>query len=144
MVKSWLGYLCAGFFGLGIPVFTIQLFPGSTYLALTPEGFTICNLFRKTTIPWNIIDNFFVVSMNPVGVSVQHMVGFNFVESYDRSRLGRSVAKAVAQCEGALPDTYGKKPQELADFLNSCIERFRQRCGEQSFVTDTDDGTAKG
>ena len=48
---EWIGYLIAGFFGLGVVVFIIQLIPGSAYLHLDPEGFTFCSLCRRTTLP---------------------------------------------------------------------------------------------
>jgi hypothetical protein len=114
------------------------------YLTLTPEGFTMCNLFRKTTIPWDVVDEFFVVTMKQHGLTVRHLVGFNYVASYDRSRIGRSIAKAMTPCEAALPDTYGKKPQELANILNSCIQIVRERGDEPGNATDCVQSPASG
>ena len=125
---EWIGFLCAAFFALGIPIGVIQLLPGSTYLTLTTEGLTFCNLFRETKIPWNVIDHFFVVELRTNGTKTYSMVALNFVESYDGSGLGRDISKSLAQCDGALPDTYGKKPQELADLLNECLEKTRGEC----------------
>lgn len=125
--QGWIGYLCAGFFGLGIPAAIVRILPGSTYLELTNEGFEFCNMFRKTSLSWEVIDEFFIVTLKQTGVSVHKMVGFNFVDSYDRMRIGRGVSKALSQCEGALPDTYGLKPEELADLLNSKLDEFRQK-----------------
>ena len=118
---EWVGYLCAGFFGLGILVFGIQLLPGSAYLHLHNEGFTFCSLFRKTCIPWSAIDEFFVVQLSQPAVKIQRMVGFNFAPSYDKSKLGRTISRGIAACEGALPDTYGWKPEELAAYMNECL-----------------------
>ena len=124
--QGWIFYLGAGFFGLGIPVAVIKLIPGSTYLELKEEGFEFCNFFGKTSLNWDDIDEFFIVSLKQTGVSVHDMIGFNFVASYDRSGIGRGVAKALSQCEGALPDTYGLKPEELVDLLNSKLREFRE------------------
>ena len=142
--ESWVGYLCAGFFAIGIPVFIIQLLPGSTYLTLTRDGFTMCSFFRKMTTPWSDVDCFFVVVLQQNGLKAHHMVGFDYVASYDRSRLGRGIAKAIAHCEGALPDTYGKKPEELADMLNACLQSVRTNQGEQRLAAGVEDGAAEG
>ena len=128
--KRWIGYLCAGFFALGIPISIAQLIPGSTYLQITDNGLSFANMFRITNIPWNVIDHFFVVSMKRTGVTVHKMVGFNFVSSYDHAKTSRRVSTAIAKCEGALPDTYGKTAEELVDMLNRCLLEFTQKGGE--------------
>jgi len=53
------------------------------------------------------------------------MVGFNFVPTYDRGRTARAVAKALGKCEGALPNTYGRKAEELARVLNAQLHAAR-------------------
>lgn len=128
--ESWIGYLCAAFFALGIPVAIVQLLPGSTYLRISPDELSFVNMFRVTRIPWDVIDHFFVVALKQTGMTVHKLLGFNFVPSYDRSRIGRRVSSAIAQCEGALSDTYGKKAEELSDMLNACLENFTHRRGE--------------
>lgn len=117
--KGWMGYLIAAFFGLGIPVAIVQLLPSSAYLQLNDESIAFCCLFRKTSIPWEVIDDFFVVTMRQSGLTIHEMVGFNYVQSYDRTRVGRALAKAISKCEGALPDTYGMRAAELAELLNA-------------------------
>lgn len=125
--QGWIGYLCAGFFALGIPVAVVELLPGSTYLQIADDGLTFANLFRVHTIPWNVVDEFFVVSLKQTGLPVHKMVAFNYVESYDRAQLGRRINAAIANCEGALPDTYGQKAEDLAEILNRCLAQFKQR-----------------
>lgn len=124
---EWFGYVCAGFFGLGIPVAVIQLLPGSAFLQIDSSGITYASLFRKTSIPWSVIDDFCVVAMRQTGVKVHEMVGFNFVPSHDRSRFGRGVSKAIAGCEGALPDTYGMQAVDLAAMLTSRLRAVREQ-----------------
>jgi hypothetical protein len=124
--KQWIGYLSAAFFGLGIPIALIQLVPAGAYLRLDQEGFTVCNLFRTERTRWSVVDRFFVVSLDHTGVTVRRMVGFNFVPSYDRARLGRRIAKALGNCEGGLPDTYGMKAEDLANLMNAWLARYRQ------------------
>jgi len=135
--EGWIGYLCAGFFALGIPIAIVQLIPGSTYLRITEDGFSFANMFRVTTIPWTVIDRFFVVALKQTGMTVRKMVAFDFVPSYDRARLGRRVSSVIAKCEGALPDTYGEKAEDLAEILNRCLSQFKERHGEQSDAADS-------
>jgi hypothetical protein len=123
---GWMGYLCAGLFGLGMVTAVIQLLPGSAYLRVAADGLSFASLYRVTTIRWSDIDQFFVVSIRNMGITVRKMVGFNYVESYDRSRFGRALSSALADCEGGLPDLYGKKAEELVELLNRCLEEFRE------------------
>jgi hypothetical protein len=134
----WIGYPLAGLFGLGIPVAIIMLLPGSTYLRIKEDGLTINNLFRKRLFPWDVIDEFLVVQLKRRGVNVGKIVGFNFVQSYDRFTSGRRFARAINQCEVALPDDYGMKVEELAELLNSKLQEYRQTTGHA--VAQPDDG----
>ena len=136
LTKSWVGFLIAGFFSLGLPVAIIELIPGSTYLHVDQSGFTLSNLFRRITVPWSVVDEFFVVTLKLTGMKVHEMVGFNFVPSYDRAELGRRIAEIIGKCEGALPDTYGKKAEELAEFMNECLARAKSTGGEQAHRGD--------
>lgn len=117
----YLGYIAAGFFALGIPVAILQFFPGSSYLHLDAEGFTTCTLFRKHTIAWSDVNEFFVITLKQTGVKVNEMVGFNFTASYDKNKLPRMLSAWVSKCEGALPDSYGMKTEELAALMNSFL-----------------------
>ena len=123
---EWIGYLIAGFFGLGVVIFIVQLMPRSAFLRLDSEGFTFCSLYRKTTLPWSAIDGFHVVVMRQTELKVHELVGFNFVPAYDRSQLGRQISSAVAECEGGLPNTYGKSAEELARLMNEHLQRWRE------------------
>lgn len=123
------GYLVAAFFGLGIPVFLIQMLPDSAFLTIDEKGIVGANLFQKFSFAWSDIDEFFVVRMQTHGISVHEMVGFNFVSTYDRARVARTLTKVTARCEGALPDTYGMKAADLAHLLNM---RLRQAKSETS------------
>jgi len=120
--NPWMGLLCAGFFGLGIPLALIQLLPGSTYLRIDDEGLTTCTMYRETKIPWAAIEDFGVVI-----ISHNKMVGLNYVESYDRSRGMRQMAAAISGCEGALPNTYGMRADQLAEKLTARLGEYRQR-----------------
>ena len=120
----WLGLLPAGFFGLGVLVGLVQLVPGSSYLRIDQAGFTFCSLFRKKSIPWSVVGEFFLVTIRQGGTDIRTMVAWNFSPLYEGARQGRRLSQAIAGCEGALPDTYGKTPEELVDLLNECRRLF--------------------
>jgi hypothetical protein len=110
---AWVMWLCVGFFGLGVVVCLLQFLPRSSFLRLDGEGFTIRTLYRERTYRWEDVDTFGVTV-----VSFNKMVGFNFAPHFDRAARLRRVNKAIAFFEGALPDTYGMKAEDLADLMN--------------------------
>jgi hypothetical protein len=77
------------------------------------------------------VEEFFVVTLKQTGVTIQKIVGFNYIPSYDRHRLGRRFAQAISKCEGALPDTYGKRAEDLASVLNSYLNLIRLKNAEK-------------
>ena len=117
----WVGWLCIGFFGIGLPVFIVQLFPESTYLRLDADGFTYCSLFRRRFVSWEVIKQIYVVTLRQDGANVQEIVGYDYVDDYDHSRIGLAVSKAMGMSEGVLPDTYGKKAEALAALMNDYL-----------------------
>lgn len=114
------GYLCAGFFGLGVIVFSVQLLPNSSYLLLTPEGFTLCGMFRKHFFRWSDIHDFSVFSFSHSG----NMVGWKFSSQYQPQPGMRMLNKNFFGVEAGLPNTYGMKAAELAEFMNDLRLRY--------------------
>lgn len=115
---SWWGWFAAVFFGLGVIVSAAALVPGSAYLRLTPDGFTVCSLFRSCTCRWNDVERFQVARRG-----WNRTVAFNFVADFDGHSTGREIAARLAGHEGALPDTYGMSCGDLAALLNRYKER---------------------
>lgn len=74
MVRSrdMFGWLAIVFFGLCLAVSLICLLPKASYLRLTPDGFTMCSLFRAHTIRWEDVRGFGVVSAHSKVEVVQH------------------------------------------------------------------------
>ena len=129
---KWLGYLIGGLFGLGVPVFVLQLHPRAAYLLLNEEGFTYCSLFRAQAVLWVDVEGFGVIAINAF-----RMVAWNFVPGHPSTGRARMLSQAVSGYEAALPDTYGLKPKELANLLNA----LRQRWGEppaEPFFTEVE------
>ena len=102
-IKAWLS---ASFFGLCSTVFAIQLFPRASYLHLRPDGFVACTLFRRwPLVRWDSVSEFQVVAVPPLG---KKMVVYN-------------------DATATLPDTFGLKPDQLAELLNEWRGYFFRR-----------------
>lgn len=100
-------------FGLGSLVFAVQLLPGSSYLLLEPDGFTVRALYRSQKYGWAEVERFGVTH-----IGGNKTVAFDFSSEYGKGRVARRVAAGISGYEGALPDTYGMKPEQLAELLN--------------------------
>lgn len=109
-VMSWLIIV---FFGMGVLVFGIQLIPSSAHLKLTEEGFEIKNLFRTNFIYWEDVNQF---STGYIGKN--RMVMFDFSPKHKKFESGKRIAKSLSGREGALPNNYGMKAEELAKLMN--------------------------
>jgi len=119
IIRKWekVGWLCGGCFGLGIPVFLIQLWPKRAFLKVSEEGIEFCSLFSKQKVPWHDISQFGVITIRHHGLPVKRMVGLNYSAEFQSVWKARSVAKILTGFEGALPDTYGMGAEELAQIL---------------------------
>lgn len=122
---DWIGYFCAAFFALGIPVFTCRLLPDKFYLLIGSDGFTVCNFRQKYFVPWSVVDKFVVININPIGTSKLKRVGYNLSGLYGTSSLDLEMSKSFAPTEAALPDTYGKKAEALAELMNAHLLKAR-------------------
>jgi hypothetical protein len=116
-----MGYFCGGFFALGLPVFAIQFHPKAAYLHLTSDGFTFCSLFRAHTVQWAHVREFAVICVGP-----NQMVAWNFTPDYSATGRARAISKGLLGYEAALPNTYGMKPQELAELMESLRQQSVQ------------------
>jgi hypothetical protein len=120
MPGAWWRWLGVGFFGFGVIVSAVMLLPGPAYLRVTPVGFTVRSLLSSCSCRWNDIDRFHVAGLGRI-----RFVAVDFAPDFDRHRISRKVLAALFEHEGALPDTYGMKCEELAEFLNQYKERAR-------------------
>ena len=112
--KGIVGWFVGVFFGVCSAAFAIHLWPGASYLQLLPEGFVACSLFRRwPLIRWDSVSEFHVA---PAPGSGMRMVVF----SRDSSRHPRLAAinRSLVGATDALPDTYGRTPDELAALMN--------------------------
>ena len=114
MDGQMMGWLCGGFFALGIPIFLIQFHPKASFLTVSDAGLEFGSLFRRSSYRWSEISGF-----GTYGFPVATLVGFDFSPDYQRSKKARAVSKALAGFEAGLPDTYGFRAEELAQLLAS-------------------------
>lgn len=113
----WLGAAgCVAAF----PVFLPMILRGST-LRLDAEGFEVFQGLKRSKFTWIDASEFSVADAGVLSPAQNLMVVFDdaltkdgTIASLNRSLIGRS---------GALPDTYGLEPEELAWLLN----QWRQR-----------------
>ncbi len=72
------GYLIAGLFALGIPIFVWRLVRPDT-MTLTPDGITWHNVFRTDRWAWSEVQDFHAYT--PPGRTIAKYVGFVFTGS---------------------------------------------------------------
>lgn len=114
-----LGWLCVIFFGLGVAVFAVQFIPSASYLRLEGDGFRFCSLFRESPfILWQEVSRFRAAGVPPSGYRL-------VVFDWDRkSNAGvRRINRYLVDATDGLPDSYGLRPEELADLLNTWRSR---------------------
>lgn len=122
----WLGWACAGFFGLGALVSLVMLLPGCAGLRLSPEGFEILMPFHRSRTGWNEVVEFQVYEVGPTKVFLPtKYVGFRYAEGCGgKAPRLRKLASSLTGVEGGVPDTYGFAAEDLARLLNTWRERY--------------------
>jgi uncharacterized membrane protein len=121
--RFW-AYLCIVFFGLCVLVGLIQFIPGSSFLRLGPDGFTVRAMWRSTFYRWSDVEQFGVTRIPPAN---QPVVGFDFSTNYprrDQARVIKRINRNLTGFEAALPDNYGWDCAELAAHLNQLREQY--------------------
>lgn len=129
MSGKWIGWLCAAFFGLGIPLAIIQMIPGASSLEVRSDGFEICHVFRKRFIPWSMVDKFHIIDVTPISWSKTKRVGFDLLHPDGKASTGQELSKSLAGSEDMLPDNYGKKADDLVEFMNANLKKAREQDG---------------
>ena len=121
----WPGYLCAALFGLGIPIVTLQLVPGSSFLRIGEYGFEYAAMCRRHFVRGKDIKEFGILTQRYLGLPVGKMVGWNYVPDSGESSTGRPISKGIAGMEAGLADTYGLKADELMAIMVEYWTRYR-------------------
>lgn len=110
----WIGTLGGTFFALCALVALLNLMPGASHLRLDAEGFEMRSLFRSHRVAWREVASFGVIQ-----VMVNRMVGWNFTAGHSGHGHLRKLNAGLSGFEAALPDTYGRTAQALADLMNA-------------------------
>ncbi len=111
------GWFTLSVFGIGF--FAVPVLFFNSKLEINNKGFLIHNLKKVNFIAWDEVQDFQVVV-----IGLNKMVGFNFSEKYDRQKKMRAVAVGLSGVEGALPDTYGMKAEDLAVLMVKYQHQF--------------------
>ena len=113
----FVGWMSVVFFGLGALVFAAQFLPNSSFLKLDDQGFTVRAIYREHFFRWSQVRD-----CRPLNIGMNTMVGYDFAAEVERSRTVR-LARTLSACDAALPNTYGMKPEALAQLMNSARAR---------------------
>jgi hypothetical protein len=124
---EWFGIVPTTFFGLGLVVSVILLWPGSSFLELDNSGFLFRNLFRESRLSWDDVDGF-----EARRISIRKFVTVNFSRDYVASPRMRALARSLAGADGALPDTYGMSAEDLAKLMNERLQIYRQSLNDST------------
>ncbi|QDU95844.1 hypothetical protein [Lignipirellula cremea] len=129
--QNWWGYPIAAFFALCALVALAQFLPGSTYLRLTAEGFTMAVMYRQKKTPWEMIDGFFVIDLKSSTGTLMQMVGYNYRPEIQSTSPLHPRNAGLTPCDNAIPDSIHSMPaHELTDLMNTCLASFTNRPGE--------------
>ena len=104
-------WFAASFFGLGLAVSLANLWPGASYLKLTPTGMECRSLFRRWSMPWKAVGEFGVAQARYKKIVVINLSDWGYPQQAD-------INLWLTGATHALPDTYGLKAEELAKLLN--------------------------
>jgi hypothetical protein len=118
VISLFMGFLAMAFGICGILVSLTALFSERMVLRLTSEGFGFGTLRRKHFYKWSDIAVF------GVGSVTQRRTCFTLREGYAGEERIRSINRGSIGFERFLPDTYGKKPMELAKLLEDWRHRY--------------------
>jgi hypothetical protein len=115
-----LGWLCIGFFGLGIPASIFMMRPNSTYLRLDSEGLAIVSMSRSSKIKWSEVQSFRLGTLHGT-----KMIAIEFSPQYTKHAAGRAFASALSGVEGAIADHYDTPIETICATLNEWKARTR-------------------
>lgn len=114
------GWLCAGFFALGIPVGLMMMFyPNAMYLRLDPEGFEMGSFIKKVRIKWTDVQGFEMRRMHH-----NKIIAIIYAPHYNEQKTGRAVASTLSGMEGGIANNYNSPLEEILKTLNDWRARY--------------------
>jgi membrane associated rhomboid family serine protease len=124
------GWFVLLFFGACTLAFGVQLVPGAAWLRLTPEGFEWRAMGRRSRFRWDDVERFHVYTVTTRYRTQEH-VGFDFSNrTPEHQTLWQTIARGVSGgADHALPDTYGRDAEDLAQTMQRWRDRYATRRG---------------
>ncbi len=117
-----IGWLCAGFFALGIPAAILMLLPNQVYLKLDPEGFEMGSPFRKSRTRWRDVEGFELTA-----VKGAKMIAIIYRADYTEQSLLRKASAVMAGIEGGIANSYAAPLAEVLAALEQWHARHASR-----------------
>lgn len=115
-------------FGAGIAIAVVQLLPGRASLRIAPEGLQVRGLMRGGSWSWNELEHFRAYDADQYGAT--RMVGFDMRGLTPEGQSAfKTIARGMSGVDGALPDTYGMRADDLATLLEEARERYATEHG---------------
>lgn len=100
------------FFGLSAVVAFLNFVPKASYLKLDENGIEMCNLYKKSFLPWQVVATF-----TPGQLMLSKTVFFHLKpEVAQENKLRRE--------KGSFPDTYGMSATKLAELLTDYQKKY--------------------
>jgi hypothetical protein len=119
---SWIGYACAVFFGLGIPIFAARLSRPDT-IWIGPSGLIWRSVFRTMSLRWRDVRGF--RPYRPTAKVISAHIGFDFTDDYKPDQHGsRGVVRQLTGVEGSFGGGWELDADELASLLNEARARW--------------------
>ena len=116
-------------FGAAVVMCIVQLVPRWSHLRIAPDGLVLRNLGRTQRWSWNDLENFTTYEIYHQYGSVKN-VGFDRRDlTPERQSFFQTLTRGMTGVDGALPDTYGMRHEELADVLNAARDRYATEHG---------------
>jgi hypothetical protein len=114
----WVGWASILFFGFcGLAGLWMLLAPRSVYLQLDARGLLIASPFRRQHIPWAEIADFEIVS-----IKGSRMIAIHYLSA---PTAGRQFSAAVSGIEGAIPNSYAARLEDILQSLQTYLHRYR-------------------
>jgi len=119
---SWIAYVGAAFFGVGIPIFAARFLRPDT-LEVGPSGLVWRNLFRSTSFRWHDVRDF--RPYRPTSKIRSPHIGFDFADDYKPEERGsRAVVRQLTGVAGSLGGGWELDAADLANLLNAARARW--------------------
>jgi hypothetical protein len=89
-----------------------SIFPNSTYLKLTDEGFEVKGLFRSSFTKWTDVKDF-----REGQIKGNKMIFFDYTDNHKMWNNAKKVAKFLSGNEGAVQSSYNIKTDRLLNLM---------------------------